>query len=95
MGVPILDFEEARVSPLYLGLRRTVELQYPDYSIRQDDGAYLDLLKNWKIGILRQIRCLTQLSPHKSGAPGSDLSIGRHGRLLRVGKGQNRGRDFG
>ena len=32
-----------------------------DYSIRQDDGPYLDLLKNWKMGILRQIRCLTQL----------------------------------
>ena len=24
---------------------------YTDYSVRQEDGPYLDLLKNWKIGI--------------------------------------------
>ena len=68
---------------------------FTDYSIRQDDGPYLDLLKNWKIGILGQIKRLTQLRPHKSGGLGSDLSIGRHGRLQGIGKGLNMGRDFG
>ena len=53
-----------------------------DFNIRQeDDGSCLEHLKNWKIRILGQMRGLPQLRPHKSGAPGPDLSIGRHGSL--------------
>ena len=65
-----------------------------DFNIRQDDGSGLEPLKNWKIRILGQMRGLPQLRPHKSGAPGPDLSIGRHGSLPAVGKGLNRHGDF-
>ena len=39
----------------------SVDAQESDCSISQDDGPYLELLKNRKIGILEQMRRLTQL----------------------------------
>ena len=93
---PVRSTADVRlVWPKGVGDGGGVGVRLSDYSIRQDDGPYLDLLKIWEIGILGQMRHLTQLWPYKSGVPGSDLSIGRHGSLLRVGKDQNRGRDFG
>ena len=55
---------------MYLKILLVARHHYADFNIRQDDGSCLEPLKNWKIGILGQMRGLPQLRPHKSGAPG-------------------------
>ena len=66
-----------------------------DYRIRQDDGVFLVLTKNWKMGGLGHWRHPHSSEPPPNGAPASYLSPGWHDRSPRVGKGLDRDGDLG
>ena len=69
-------------------------LRMADYKIRQDDGVFPVLTKNWKMGGLGHWRHLHSYEPPPNGAPASYLSPGWHDRSPHVGKGLNRDGDL-
>ena len=70
-------------------------LESTDYKIRQDDGVFPVLTKNWKMGGLGHWRHLHSSEPPPNGAPASYLSPGWHDRSPHVGKGLNKDGDLG